>query len=1653
MPVSGKAGSTCSLGKPKALSALQERLHARHQEAVGALQAAIAELNGRVDDSQKALLMALKGDLSSSHADIVRMIATEDSTAVTNEVFLDDYTLQCAEADPGAVLPPFVDAFHTPEDRNFSDSLSRVRAERLRMLQGLVSLRELYQQRVDRIAACAEALRAEEDDRKNALQEVLRNFMSTLATISYCSVESSQVLAQRVLHSVNEQVAANYAAVEALWGQLGRREVLKQEEYCAVMANLYGRTIHRMGRSLMLGLRTLLQSSYFRRPAARMRCVEEVNAVSVSAHRDGVHLLDTLGVLVSSLRVSAATAGPEEAQQPCGGTGDVGWLHLYHPETTSDPFPDGCTTVVDEWRMKANIVLRNSLACCTGVIAAMREKEAAHLAEAQGLFAELQASLVWLHTLSTEEQDYLLRASITPGAVSEVYAPFMSPEAEVVDAIVSQSRVMIDPLLEALQLEGRWFESTVAGGLLRSHTSFEDAILRSYFSVLRWFEKATEELVNTARAVLNHVRRFYTQRYEAWMNYQDDLQRMEAHFAELCGRLSNSASVDAAKEFFIEGLEYLEEISRRYTSFHCATIADITSIVAEVQENCCQVCGELQRKIGLESVAATETRLIAERQARVAAAIAQMAQEQQSHKKRSKRSEDSFSQPSLPAIDDNPTAEENFPQVVGPNGVTYNIIAPLTLIPEEQTHKPVLPPVIPVPQGKGKAGPRAPNRNRPRQKTPDVSAPQLSSPPEAKPTVEPAFVQNYQPLFADSILASENFIKQADVNIWKERLRVELLHWLNTLAATTQENIEAYCARTRKECERSNNELRRRHRRRPASFQADVYEARVRTLENNVSACLKYAARLKDRAAKVNEWWEAFRSDPASARADADTLEKLEKLRESTAMATSLSALQANERQHTALVRSYQESYAHSAHSVLEHLLQLKESLVAECQQFMAERAKSLEEGEVEEGVTLETAIAQDPLYTLVANILEQLNATTNVVEAEILQNVETRRTAMESTRATYLATYSQHTSEMQLQAKMHEVLSRLKARVQSFILTSRAAEESLAALITKLENHLAVSTSKPSFETNVKAILQNEDAVETPRVGPHTAIDALTVDTMSALTARLEGELLVARVNRQRRVRASKAAEIMAAVDSLREVLFSRGATLNALVCAVELIHLLPSHYIEPKPITNPTKEEPRMGSRGSSGGRKNRSRSASNAPPVLPLPTAVPIIAQFRTWVTAVKANALELVADHLETFPPPLLRKLPGSDGEGTMESVQAFIDATCQVQETRLTTHVREALKVYYEQVQRVHRAVEAIPQVLAISLYAVTTRTIESRLRCVLDEFFLFMRRSIDLKDVHRGRVKVVFSATGQQDVLKQLDADELMRQSTSAQVLLRLWGMGLREVQDEAGMHAARCYTATTALFQLLRGIVTPEHLKPCNWELPTGYHRGFKHLLKLKELRDRTGPNDTNSNRREKNKPVQETSVLRTDGGGRGGKDRNANTGDILAAPVFTETEYPGLPLSRLRPLDGFNADNPQHTVQPLPSAQSFFIVSDERVTDTPSSRRGLTTRLRHASYVESTQAEDGTAMSPPFSCPTSKMHQAAVALTRRAVDALNQEAEVAAKAVAAFFADCAEREQQWAQQWALTVGRLKAPPPPGIVEVGTTPSGSQPVAGVMSL
>jgi hypothetical protein len=1679
---------------------LHDRLLARYHDTIERFKVTARRYNSEVDAAQQVRVEELHSALVEGHKASVALLAEEQRwlAECVEEWQPHEDAVQRAAVDD--VLSMYADLYHpTPDEQGRAKALSLMKQDRLRIVRHLVDLHDQYRLRMNTIAEYLRAIEGAEDARRRRVQDAVRDLMASLTRIAVTSTTESQVLAQRILHHTNEQLGQNYLAMQTLATQLRQRELWRHQEYQQRLVAVYRETQEHMVRRHITWAVTVLRSNVFRRPEGRLKSVHAASELIAAIRKEAEELVSGLTEVVRSLQFAQPSTVTADTQV-CGGSGANGWLRSFQPSVhRQDVFAgEDPRAVLEEAQMRASILVRHCRARCNDFSSRLRAEEDERAQAAAALASHACHDISVIATPLGEEGALLQAASLshddveaTGGgsgdnsgageaeaesvqAVDFVLHPLTQPHAAVLAMQESlQDSPTWSPCVPAIVQEGQWFVWVVSRGLREGCKLFCDYTTTSNRSMLVHLEGATDLLLSTATTLLGAARAYFVQWHEEEMDYKDSIAELERQLHALEEQLRQDETPAAAEARYAAGIACLQSIADAHTRYYEDVrdrVAAATSAVLRVSQDCVR---ELTMQLGLALAPLVEedsTPSTASVPARWRGSVGGSRQfsMRTSFLAPATAAAAAPSRPSMTASVAAAGSEvaqaqaDNRPRVVAAHGEEFV---------EETAQLRFACMVWRDNDGSTVAGISAQDGDTRGEAEGSAAAGVAGSATVSVPEPGRAFQHFYLDLLPElQPRHGPLFLEQSEVQRWIRLLRQVLLEWGLQLQRQAGENWRLYTTALLADVQRRVADILRHHRRRPATLQADIYEARVRELADLKNWGEKVLARIAEQVSRVHTLQQALLSQPERSAADRTLLEERVRLMEAVRVASSANAMRTAIHRHDTLCAQYTAALADRCTEATQHLEQARNTIEAECARILRERAAELSGGDM----SMELP-ADDPIQLRVARLRAQVELTLRESIEAMEAQLSSRANEIQSWKDEWAAVVERSTAELGLYQGVQEALSRLRAHVQTLLSASATEEAALAAGVAKVveESAKAQATNTCDLAASLQALLRHDSVGGvTPS---YTAAGVEELPSLKEVERAVEHALEVAKAEQRERVRGAPVCRVLAVLDDLRMPLYSRGCRLGLLAYAVEMWRLSPSHYVLPQLLGDDSSghgfsqvgSPSRVGSaRGgkrmkAAHGAQSVAATVSMGHTLMPLPAVLTLLAQVTQWTSEVKANAEDALRQYMEAFPGPLHRRLPGmtDDTEG---GFVAAVGSLCQIQEGRVRTYADKAGPTYRQHVQELWNTLQGTPTLLAAALETEAAAATFARVEAVLRPWQTFHAKSVLLCQRHRGSAKLSLASELNSAALTMLSEAESERATHTEEVLQHSWSSALRELQDEAGLHVARCWTALYTFLHILSGLVTPQHLVATARAVEGGQHRGLRHLLELRVQRERAAAAMDASVVAKREPRLQETMPLhRADqpGVGGGGNKKQASkaadktggvkdaAGNVALSPLpWGEVELPGLPLNACAPLMQYNLSHPQTAVTVsttaalyVPSA-SGTAASDSKGTQHNSHRLNVNAAstgngVRKGRMSNSLDPTDSTAasantteMSIPLVVPRFQLALECVQLIRTLVTTVAEEDNDAARVLIDTFSFWERHEAQLRQAWALTIAELAA-------------------------
>ncbi|KAG5480058.1 hypothetical protein LSCM1_06482 [Leishmania martiniquensis] len=1658
-------------------STLQERLTVRHREAIEAFRTSARSFNDKVDAAQQERIALLHTSVAESHAATRSMIAQEQRRLSEQQAEAEAHNETLRGSDPDAVLSVCTSMYHcsAADEQGRERAMALMKHDRLRLLQHLVEMRTHYCSRMAAIDACFADIANAEEARRKHIQAAVHELMASLTRIAVKSTTESQVLAQRILHHTNGQLGENYLAMQTMATQLRQRELYRHEDYQRTLVAVYRDTQVCMAQQHVTWCITALRSALFRRPEGRLQSAQAAGQLIEEIRSEAEGLARGLTEVVDSLDVAQPPAVTAELQV-CGGSDANGWLRCFEPKVHRPVFVDeDPRAVLEEWQMHVSILLRHCGARCNDLVARVGAEEAARASMAAALAARTLADVEAIAHPLSEEPALLQRASLaysdtdkktedvpsreTAGLIDEVLLSLTHAHPGVLAMVqsVAQSDAWM-PCVPTIEREGNWFVNLVSRGLRRGYAQFCADAATSAGSMLVSLEGATDVLLATARGLLGVMRGIYAQWHEKEMDYRDEVARLELQLCTLEEELRQQETPAGAEERYTAGLMLLQSIADTHTRYYDAVRSRVKTATADVLQAGQTCVGELSWQAGLswarlsssDEVAALET----------PPPPLPLQQQQRKHSGGALHAsfhsvgntDDAFASSLDEAVEamDPATAAPRWFTSQGGEEFTISSVAFRFVCVTRLSGG-----------GSGSSDATAKADASLHAFDDDKPASAGASPGAACQQLYLELLPELNPVRQDVGL----FLSQSRISKWKARLRRALMEWGLRLQRHAWENWRLYTAAFQADVQHRVTEVLRYHRRRPATLQANVYEARVRELMETKNKGDKMLARIAERVSRLQAFQHTFLTQTPHSESDELLIRERATLMAKVRDTMSMTTVKVLVGRYDALCDQYRTALADRCAEATRDLEQAQAAIEDDCAQLLRDQAAERCGG----GATA-TLPADDPLQLRVDCLRAEVLETFTELRKVVGDQQQARDEEVESWKATWARTVEHSSAELSLFQSVQEGLARLKAQVQALLTTAATEEAELSAAVARVVRVVDEASAVPVVDLGaaMHALFKKGPLATSPE-GDGVGETPLTTEDVQRM---MEHNLMLTKASQRNRVQASPACNMLASLDELRELLYTRGCRLGLLAHTVEMWRVPPMHYVLPVALVEEDSEgmRNRSGSRSATlkAGRRARdvqgattaaaAAAAAAGHAIMPLSTPASYAEQVAQLSMQVQRGAEAAAQPHVRAFSGDMWRRLPGMTG-GTAEHFNAAVAALCLEQEERVKSYTIKAGQPFRQRVQEVWNALQRTPSLLVSTLRAEATTSILDRVEAVLRPWLLFQAQSSEQWRAHKSAVKLSFAQQLNSTALTSLTNAEAARSASAESALQQVWAWCLREVEDEAGLHVARCWTALQSYAHLLKGVVTPQHLVPTVEVVQGGHHRGLRHLLQLRAQHERAAAELEGMPGVRKDLRLQETMPLhRADTSGASSSSASKrHTGAAAAAGAsamesaalvqlsqWSDIELPGLPLNTCAPLSQYNAHHPQTVIAPPLTAAVYVpaaarLPNDGKAPQGPGNRRisavtsstsgSSSGRKGHPSMATEAKAAVAVAeVSVPLLMPRAPLVLECVQLLRAAVQSVGAQGNDAAGVLSDAFDFYQRQEAQWQQTWALTLKDLTA-------------------------
>lgn len=1623
---------------------LHERLVARHRDAIEAFRASARSFNSDVDAAQQQRVVLLHTMLAESHAATLSMITQEQQRLSEQQEEAEAHNEALLDADPDAVLPVCTDMYHcsTADDQGRAQAMTLMKQDRLRLVQLLVEVRDHHRSRVAAIDTCFADIASAEEARCKHIQAAVQELMASLTRIAVTSTTESQVLAQRILHHTNEQLGGNYLGMQTMATQLRQRELYKHQHYQRTLVAVYRDTQVYMAQQHVTWCITVLRSALFHRPEGRLQSVKAAGQLIGAIRSEAEGLTRGLTEVVDSLEVAQPSASTAELQV-CGGSGANGWLRSFEPNVHQPVFVDeDPQAVLEEWHMRVSVLLRHCRARCNELMVRVRADEAARTSVAAALAEQTLSDVEAIARPISEEPSLLQRASlahsgtdkdrqdVSPDEAADLLDDALHSLTDAHSGVLAMKQSIVRSAawalcVPAIKKEGQWFAHLVSRGFQRGYAQFCADAVKSTGSMLVSLEGATDILLASTRGLLGFLRGLYAQWQEKEMDYRDEVARLELQLRVLEDELRQQETPAAAEARYTAGLMCLQSIADAHTRYYEAVrsrVANATADVLQVGQAC---VGELSRQAGLSWV-----RLSSSDECEIPDTP-----QQQFQRKNSAGAVPASTHESVPAAAAAPRWSTSHGEEFTIDSVAFRFAC------------------VTARSGGGDVTANA-----------DANLEDFDDDKTAAAGAAPGadFQQFYLNLLPELQPAQQHvslFLPQSRVSEWKEYLRCALMKWGLSLQRHAWESWRLYTAAFQADVQHRAAEALRYHHRRPATLQATVYEARVRELIDAKNRGDKMLLRIAERVSRVQALKHTFLAQTSHSDSDQALIRERATLLVKVREAMSTNAVRTLVSRHDALCAEYCTALADRCAEAVHNLERARAVIEEDCAQLLHDRAVELRGGD-----TAAQLPVDDPVQVRVDHLRAEVQETLTQSLKAVEDQQQTRAAEVDNWKATWTSTVEHSSAELSVFQTVQEGLARLKAQVQALLTTAATEEAELAAGVAMVVREVDEASAAPVMDlaAAIHALFKESPSAASP-AGDGGGDTPLTTEDLKNM---VEHNLKVTKAMQQDRIRAASACTVLASLDKLRGLLYARGCRLGLLAHTVEMLRVSPLHYVLPMALGE---EEPeavrgRTGSRSVSSKAGRRAKDVQGTPTAghtaMPLSTPATYAEQVAQWTAQVLRDAEAAAQRHVKAFPGDMYRRLPGMTG-GKVEQLNAAVAALCLAQQERVKSYMAKAGQPFRQRVQELWNTLQSTPSLLVRTLSAAATTAILERVEAVLRPWWRFQAQSSEQWRAHRGAVKLSLARQPNATALTLLTDAEATRSDTTELALQQAWAWSLREVEDEVGLHVARCWTALHSYSHLLKGLVTPQHLVPTTEVVEGGHHRGLRHLLELRAQHERAASELEGTAGAKKDPRLQEVMPLhRADTPGTNpsaASKRHANASVAAAAAAaamesaplaqlsqWSDVELPGLPLNTCVPLSQYNAQHPQTAVAP-PLAAAAYVPAAVRFTSdskgpqghghqrisaatssassNPSGRKG-----RASIAMDAKAAAAAAEVSVPLLVPRAPLVLECAQLLRAAVQSVSSQGNEAAGVLSNAFDFYERQEAQWRQTWVLTVKDMAA-------------------------
>ena len=1610
-----------------------QKLEKRHHDTIAAFQQSTRLLSAQIDEQQTEELRNLRDGTSLSRKQSEMMLRHEQETLQAHKAALLAAKESFENRQPGEFVQVLEDRFHREGVTSLQSRVGHIEEARLNLLRRGVELAAAHKERMGMIEATAKTVEEGETARRTKIRAKLEQLMLDLSTIAFRNVTECQLLVQRAVASINDQLLENHKTVKLLIAQLKQHELLKHRDNLATLVGYYHEMLHIARESCILWTQQLFCSSAFRNPKSRTVMLHRIEQACRKTKSEVVHALQGLRSVVETLLRRRDTKVIETP----GGTEANGWLKKYSEDIFSPVFTESPKVVSNEWGVFIDVILHNAQCSVVTLTEDTQSIEHQFSAEINRHIDGLLETIDWLYVPTAAEKELIAQASSDPNNVAPFHTIVENPTEQNVGG--EFARAAITPVKEELIDESHWFVQHVAHRFSQHKEKLDEALAHTVIVI---FKDATQLLESSTETSISMIRQFFVSQYESMKDFDDQLSWYERDYAVLVDHVAHAGTVESARQQCIQAMRLLDDIERLYRTYHKLRVGPMQPAIKETSAVTASVASQIFAKLNVASKAEYDAKTVAP------AENDSLVQVQSVSKVGAKGKPQAAA--TGPAV---VVAVPAFPILTLSSGEQYYILGPTKFGKEEPKEN-----AAALEVAAGAAPPSATGGKKPPQKpsakpaaaaataagaaaaasSTEITPTEKKEEAVASPTLS-VFISTMVPLF-DHIFTDECLFSASEVDVFNSTLRTTILEWMAKLSVNASLSMTTYCNENKEKLDEKMNELVRHHQRRAPTLQAQVYEVRVRELQDGENSRIKYTQWLETRLVGLhNTVTQSIAASKSELDADMADLAQFAATMQGV---MSISALESHSRAFTEMTKRIKAESAKRRADCERSLKSQCATIHQECDTYSTEKLISFGDG---------GNMAEDEVVQAKATI-DRIKADLSGIEerdlALIASTHDGEANAVNAEKQRYDESLSKNAAELKFFTEMQELFAHVKGRVSNQIAVSGNAHQRLEESIIALEKCISPLSHKADGSRLAQLLSvdyelnkgNNDAAVDREiSVPPGWTGEDETLCRKLMRTA-LEAENLV---------RSSRANSAFAAFDTLRRQLFARAQYLGCLVHTTDFTTaVLPENYMDPKKdsVFDKDNSSKKAAPKGKGSGAPSPASKGPSATPAATVSDAPPKVlkAEIETlkWVANTKEKLLLTASTYFQDAAGPTIRtEVLGATHDDVVETISKRLTE----QEQRSAQHVMDATKKFREQVQRVYVLVHNFAPELAIGLTNISLESLSLRLQQVFSVFNSYYCSIVRSKHQNSVMVKGSMVSPHNRGQLEEICEAEAQRQKSSLQLIRKFQGIVQREVQEEVTRQAARSYTSVNTFFAMMRSLTTPEHLIPGE-EVISGEHKSLKKLMRQRQKEEAArlleGPKDA-----AKKVEGKKAEPKKAAPGGKGGK---AGKG---AADAKDDDDLPLLerPLMDFAPcvvqsqstrfFDKFKKEFPDVSIKnhySLPSnwgdaAAERAALEQAEAADAakkvPAKPSKAPPAKGGAAGGTAVAVEDEAAVTlPAIQAPRDRLHQQAVLLRQQAIENLIAvAADFAAKSESKFRSIC-ELEQSWAKTWEEAIGALKA-------------------------